>query len=36
LENPVAVVQMELIYVNPEGTNGNPDPLAAARDILEE
>ncbi|MDP2762450.1 MAG: catalase/peroxidase HPI [Sideroxyarcus sp.] len=35
LENPLAAVQMGLIYVNPEGTNGNPDPLAAARDIRE-
>jgi catalase-peroxidase len=33
LANPVAAVQMGLIYVNPEGPNGNPDPLAAARDI---
>ena len=33
LENPLAAVQMGLIYVNPEGPNGNPDPLAAARDI---
>jgi catalase-peroxidase len=33
LENPLAAVQMGLIYVNPEGPNGNPDPLLAARDI---
>ena len=33
LQNPLAAVQMGLIYVNPEGPNGNPDPLAAARDI---
>jgi catalase-peroxidase len=33
LENPLAAVQMGLIYVNPEGPNGNPDPLAAAKDI---
>jgi catalase-peroxidase len=33
LENPLAAVQMGLIYVNPEGPNGNPDPIAAARDI---
>ena len=33
LENPLAAVQMGLIYVNPEGPNGNPDPLAAAHDI---
>jgi catalase-peroxidase len=33
LENPLAAVQMGLIYVNPEGPNGNPDPVAAARDI---
>ena len=33
--NPLAAVQMGLIYVNPEGPNGNPDPLAAARDIRE-
>jgi len=33
LENPLAAVQMGLIYVNPEGPNGNPDPLAAAEDI---
>nr|WMC98162.1 catalase/peroxidase HPI [Aminobacter aminovorans] len=33
LEGPLAAVQMGLIYVNPEGPNGNPDPLAAARDI---
>jgi catalase-peroxidase len=35
LEEPLAAVQMGLIYVNPEGPNGNPDPLAAARDIRE-
>ena len=35
LENPLAAVQMGLIYVNPEGPNGNPDPLAAARDTRE-
>jgi catalase-peroxidase len=35
LENPLAAVQMGLIYVNPEGPNGNPDPVAAARDIRE-
>jgi catalase-peroxidase len=35
LENPLAAVQMGLIYVNPEGPNGVPDPLAAARDIRE-
>jgi catalase-peroxidase len=35
LDNPLAAVQMGLIYVNPEGPNGNPDPLAAARDIRE-
>ncbi len=35
LENPLAAVQMGLIYVNPEGPNGQPDPLAAARDIRE-
>ena len=35
LENPLAAVQMGLIYVNPEGPNGNPDPLAAAKDIRE-
>ena len=34
-ENPLAAVQMGLIYVNPEGPNGKPDPLAAARDIRE-
>ena len=34
-ENPLAAVQMGLIYVNPEGPNGNPDPLAAAKDIRE-
>jgi catalase (peroxidase I) len=33
LENPLAAVQMGLIYVNPEGPNGNPDPVAAAHDI---
>jgi catalase-peroxidase len=33
LENPLAAVQMGLIYVNPEGPNGNPDPLAAAKDV---
>lgn len=33
LQNPLAAVQMGLIYVNPEGPNGNPDPLAAAKDI---
>ena len=35
LENPLAAVQMGLIYVNPEGPNGSPDPIAAARDIRE-
>jgi catalase-peroxidase len=35
LENPLAAVQMGLIYVNPEGPNGDPDPIAAARDIRE-
>ena len=35
LENPLAAVQMGLIYVNPQGPNGNPDPTAAARDIRE-
>lgn len=35
LEEPLAAVQMGLIYVNPEGPNGNPDPVAAARDIRE-
>jgi catalase-peroxidase len=35
LENPLAAVQMGLIYVNPEGPNGKPDPMAAARDIRE-
>ncbi|MEA3103313.1 catalase/peroxidase HPI [Caballeronia mineralivorans] len=35
LENPLAAVQMGLIYVNPEGPNGNPDPVAAATDIRE-
>ena len=35
LENPLAAVQMGLIYVNPQGPNGNPDPLASARDIRE-
>ncbi len=35
LENPLAAVQMGLIYVNPEGPNSNPDPIAAARDIRE-
>jgi catalase-peroxidase len=33
LEKPLAAVQMGLIYVNPEGPNGNPDPLLAAKDI---
>src|SRR5690606_12649152 len=33
LENPLAAVQMGLIYVNPEGPDGNPDPIAAAKDI---
>ncbi len=33
LENPLAAVQMGLIYVNPEGPDGNPDPVAAAKDI---
>jgi len=33
VDNPLAAIQMGLIYVNPEGTNGNPDPLAAAKDI---
>ena len=35
LENPLAAVQMGLIYVNPEGPNGNPDPLGSARDVRE-
>ena len=35
LDNPLAAVQMGLIYVNPEGPNGNPDPLASAKDIRE-
>jgi catalase-peroxidase len=35
LENPLAVVQMGLIYLNPEGPNGNPDPAAAAKDMRE-
>jgi catalase-peroxidase len=35
LENPLGAVQMGLIYVNPEGPNGKPDPIAAARDIRE-
>jgi len=35
LESPLAAVQMGLIYVNPEGSNGNPDPIASARDIRE-
>jgi catalase-peroxidase len=35
LENPLAAVQMGLIYVNPQGPNGNPDPMASARDIRE-
>ena len=35
LENPLGAVQMGLIYVNPQGPNGNPDPIAAARDIKE-
>ncbi|MBK7426281.1 MAG: catalase/peroxidase HPI [Saprospiraceae bacterium] len=35
LENPLGAVQMGLIYVNPEGPNGNPDPMAAAKDIRE-
>jgi catalase-peroxidase len=35
LENPLAAVQMGLIYVNPQGPNGNPDPLASARDVRE-
>src|SRR5216110_3808137 len=35
LEAPLAAVQMGLIYVNPQGPNGNPDPIAAARDIRE-
>src|SRR5689334_22433228 len=35
LESPLGAVQMGLIYVNPEGPNGNPDPIAAARDIRE-
>lgn len=35
LENPLAAVQMGMIYVNPEGPNGNPDPVASARDVRE-
>src|ERR1700681_790619 len=35
LDNPLGAVQMGLIYVNPEGPNGNPDPVAAAKDIRE-
>mgnify|MGYP000290528804 CR=1 FL=1 len=35
LDDPLGAVQMGLIYVNPEGPNGNPDPLAAAKDIRE-
>ncbi len=35
MQNPLAAVQMGLIYVNPEGPNGKPDPLAAAKDIRE-
>ncbi|MEW6076649.1 MAG: catalase/peroxidase HPI [Thermodesulfobacteriota bacterium] len=35
LDNPLAAVQMGLIYVNPEGPNGNPDPVASGRDVLE-
>src|SRR5208337_3910201 len=35
LENPLAAVQMGLIYVNPEGPNGKPDPIASGRDIRE-
>ena len=35
LENPLAAVQMGLIYVNPQGPNGNPDPMASARDVRE-
>jgi catalase-peroxidase len=35
LENPLAAVQMGLIYVNPEGPNGNPDPIASGRDVRE-
>ena len=35
LDNPLAAVQMGLIYVNPEGPDGNPDPVASARDIRE-
>src|SRR6185295_9943336 len=35
LENPLAAVQVGLIYVNPQGPNANPDPIAAARDIRE-
>jgi catalase-peroxidase len=35
LENPLAAVQMGLIYVNPEGPNGNPDPVASGRDVRE-
>jgi catalase-peroxidase len=35
LENPLAAVQMGLIYVNPEGPDGNPDPVASGRDVRE-